>query len=64
MGNHIHIFNTQAEYEANKQNITPPFIAHVKENNKMGMHADKTIGSLFNFQRKNVNITENGSFTI
>ena len=64
MGNHIHIFNTQAEYEANKQNITPPFIAHVKENNKMGMHADKTIGSLFNFQRKNVNITKNGSFTI
>ena len=64
MGKHLHLFETQADFNANADKIVPPFVAFVKENNSLGMYNDKTASEMFNVQSKSVKITENGTTTI
>ena len=57
---HLYLFETQSERDSAASQMTPPWVAFVKENNSLGMHNDKTINEMFNYQSKSVEITENG----
>ena len=61
---YLHLFETQSERDSAASQMTPPWVAFVKENNSLGMHNDKTASEMFNVQTKSVRITENGTTTI
>lgn len=61
---HLHLFDTQEELNAVSSNITPPWVAFVKQTNSLGMHDNKSITDMFNTQTKSVTITENGITTV
>ena len=61
---HLHLFNTQSEFEANKDKIVAPWVAFVREDNSIGLSENKDANEMFNFQTKTVDITENGKIVV
>ena len=58
---YLHLFETQVDRDSAASQMTPPWVAFVKENNSLGMHNNKTASEMFNAQTKSIDITENGT---
>jgi hypothetical protein len=61
---YLKIFKTQEDLELVKDSIQPPYVVYVEDNHSIGMHNDKSLVQMFNFQDKTVTVAEQGTIVV